>query len=237
MIVCAPDMTVEIAEKFSIQPCLIISLSRGNLDNPHHAKMWRITDIGLAAAKGGEFSLARYLTLIKRARAHWSIVPDVFGDFRATLAQWFRYAPIISRYAAPIFVAQEFYKPRVLDAVLDLRRMGLVDRVALPMRMHHDVSCSKEPRLCAERAERSLRTLCGVMGHIHLLGPGLRALRILRGTLTQCERQGTVISIDTAAYKRAPNNELKQQLGGRWMPRDSREAEIMLEAWLKQALA
>jgi hypothetical protein len=198
--------------------------------------MWRITDIGLAAARNGEIPLARYLTLIRRARAHWAIVPDKFPDFRATLAQWFRYSPVISRYAAPILVVQEFYKYRVLDAVLDLRRMGLVDRVALPMRIHHDVSCSKEPRLCAERAERALRTLCGVMGHIHLLGPGLRSLRILRNVLTQCERQGTVISIDTAAYRRSSNSQIKKQLGGRWMPRNKQEAQKMLEEWLRQAL-
>lgn len=230
-------MTVEIAEKFSIQPCLIISLSRGNLDNPEARKMWRITDIGLAAAKGGEFSLARYLTLIKRASSHWSIVPDVFGDFRATLAQWFRYAPIISRYSTPIFVAQEFHRARILDIMLDLVRMRVVEHVALPMRQHPDISCSREPRLCAERAERALRVLCGVVKHIHLLGPSLRSLRLLLTALKQCEQQGTVVSLDTTAYRRAPNNELKQQLGGRWMPRDSREAEIMLEAWLNHALA
>lgn len=231
MIICAPDITPEIAAKYGVEPCLIISLSRDSL---HHAKMWRLADIGLAAAKGGEFSLARYLTLVKRA--HWSILPDVFGDFRATLAQFFRYVPIISRYSAPIFVAQEFHRARILDIMLDLVRMRVVERVALPMRQHPDVSCSKEPRLCAERAERTLRVLCGVVKHIHLLGPALRSVRLLLTALKQCERQGTVISIDTAAYRRAPNNELKQRLGGRIMPRNKQEVEIMLEAWLRQAL-
>jgi hypothetical protein len=235
MIVCAPDMTVEIAEKFGVEPCLIVSLSRDNL--PEARKMWRIADIGLAAAKkSGDISLALYLALIRRVRAHWAIVPDRFADFRVTLAQWFRYAPIISKYAAPIFVAQEFYKPRVLEAaVLDLMRMGLVDRVALPMRIH-DVSCSKEPRLCAERAERSLRTLCGVVKHVHLLGPALRSVRLLRNALKQCEKQDTVVSFDTMAYRRAPNSLIKKQLLGRWMPRSSEEATAMLEAWLRQAL-
>jgi len=107
----------------------------------------------------------------------------------------------------------------------------------LPMRQHPDVSCSSEPRLCAERAERALRWLCGAVEHIHLLGPALRSVRILRGALRQCEGQGTAVSFDTGAYRRAPNNTIKRQLGGRWMPNSSEEAAAMLEAWLMQALA
>ena len=236
MIVCAPDMTPGIAEKFGVQPCLIISLSRDNLDNPEAYRMWRLADVGLTIAKSGNVPLARYLTLIRRARAQWAIVPDVFGDFRQTLAMWFRQSRLISRFTAPIFVAQEFYRARVVDTVLELWRMRLVERVALPMRQHPDVSCSREPRLCAERAERVLRVLCGVVTHIHLLGPSLRAVKMLHNALADCERQDTLISLDTSAYRLSPNAEVKQRLGGRRMPRNRSDAVMMLEAWLRQAL-
>jgi len=59
---------------------------------------------------------------------------------------------------------------------------------------------------------------------------------MLRSALVQCESQGTVVSFDTAAYRRASNSQVKKQLGGRWMPRNSTEAAAMLEAWLRQAL-
>jgi hypothetical protein len=235
MIVCTPDMTPEIAEKFGVEPCLLVSLS-DKLDNAWAYKMLRLADIGLAVAKSGGFSPAGYLTLIRRARPHWAIVPDVFGNFRATLAMWHRYVHIISKHTQPIFVAQEFHRQRILSALIDLRQLG-VARVALPMRQHPDVFCSREPRLCAERAERALRALCGSADHIHLLGPSLRAVRILRDVMLQCERQGSVVSFDTSAYRRAPNSALKRQLGGRWQPRSSEEAVAMLEAWLRQALA
>jgi len=111
-----------------------------------------------------------------------------------------------------------------------------VERVALPMRMHPDVICSRDPRLCAERAERALRWLCGNAAHVHLLGPPLRAVRMLRDVLRQCERQGALVSFDTSAYRRAPNALIKRQLGGRWQPNSAEEATAMLEAWLRQAL-
>ena len=236
MIVCAPDMTVEIAARFGVEPCLIISLSRDNLDNREAYKMWRLVDVGLAVAKSGDFSLARYLTLVKRAKAHWAIVPDVFGDFRATLVSWLRYAPTVAKFAAPVFVAQEFYRRPILDAIMELVWLKMVERVALPMRQHTDVSCSHRPRLCAERAERALRWLCGAVAHVHLLGPPLRAVRLLLNALRQCERQGAVVSFDTSAYRRAPNSAVKRQLGGRWMPNSGEEAQKMLETWLRQAL-
>ncbi len=236
MIVCAPDLTPEIAERFGVEPCLIVSLSRDNLDNPEAYRMYRFADIGLAVAKSGDVPLARYLTLIRRAKANWAVAPDTFGDFRATLAQWFKLSPIIAKFATPVFVAQEFHKPRVLDTVLDLARLRVVRQVALPMRQHPDVSCSHEPRLCAERAERALRALCGYVAHVHLLGPPLRAVRLLRDVLKQCERQGSTASFDTSAYRRAPNSIIKQKLGGRWQPRNTEEAVAMLEVWLKQAL-
>ena len=236
MIVCAPDMTPEVAARFGVEPCLIISLSRDNLDNPWAYKMWRLADVGLSAAKSGDFSLARYLTLVKRAKAHWAIVPDAFGDFRTTLSQWFRYALLISKFATPIFVAQEFYRQHILSAMMELVRLRIVERVALPMRRHPDVNCALRPRLCAERAERALRTLCGAVEHVHLLGPALRAVRLLRGALMQCERESTMTSLDTSAYRRAPNMRIKQQFGGRWQPRSREEAMAMLETWLRQAL-
>ncbi len=236
MIVCAPDMTPELAEKFGVEPCLIVSLSRDNLDNPEAYRMYRFADIGLTVAKSGDVPLARYLTLIRRAKAHWAVVPDTFGDFRATLAQWFKLSPIVAKFTTPIFVAQEFHRPHVLDAVLDLLRTGAVEGVAFPMRQHPDVSCSRDHRLCAERAERAMRALCGAADHVHLLGPPLRAVRLLRDVLRQCERQGSLVSLDTSAYRRAPNAELKKQFGGRWQPRNADEATAMLEAWLRQAL-
>jgi hypothetical protein len=124
---------------------------------------------------------------------------------------------------------QEFYR-------VDVRYIP-ADHIALPMRRHDDVNCALRPRLCAERAERAFRWLCGYVAHIHLLGPPLRAVRLLRDVLRQCERQGSVVSFDTSAYRRAPNSHIKWQLGGRWQPRNSDEAAAMLEAWLKQASA
>jgi hypothetical protein len=60
---------------------------------------------------------------------------------------------------------------------------------------------------------------------------------MLRNALRQCEkRQGTVVSFDTMAYRRAPNSLIKAELGGRWMPNSAEEAQKMLEAWLGQAL-
>jgi len=231
MIVCAPDMAVDIATRLGVEPCVLVV---ANNRRPV-SKLKILLDVGIAGAKRG-VDAAVYIASARRIKPTWAVVPDVFGDFRRTLAQWLRYAPLISRYAAPIFVAQEFYRPGVLDVLLhDLRRLGVV-RVALPMRQHPDVSCSSEPRLCAERAERALRWLCGAVEHIHLLGPALRSVKMLRWALRRCERQGTAVSFDTASYRRAPNQHVKKQLGGRWMPRSREEAVVMLETWLRQAL-
>jgi len=232
MIICAPDMTLEVAARFGVEACLIVSLSRSNLDNRDAYKMWRIADVGLAVARTGVFPLARYLTLIKRAKAHWAVVPDVFADFRATLSNWHRYSLVIAKFATPVFVAQEFHRPQVLDTLINQS----AKHIALPMRIHPDTPCALRPRLCAERAERALRWLCGNAAHVHLLGPPLRAVKMLRDVLRQCEGQGTLVSFDTAAYRRAPNSSIKKQLGGRWQPNSAEEAEKMLEAWLRQAL-
>jgi hypothetical protein len=233
MIICTPDMTQEVAAKFGIEPCVLTTF--GGRTPPPRSGVKVLADIGLTNAKRG-VDVGMYIIYIKNIRPTWAIAPDVFGDFKATLAQWLRYAPVVSRFAAPIFVAQEFHRQRILDAVLDLARMHVVEHVALPMRAHPDVQCSRDPRICTERAERALRILCGVAKHIHLLGPALRAVKTLNSVLKQCERQGSMMSFDTMAYRRAPNSALKRQLGGRWMPRNSAEASAMLEAWLKQAL-
>ena len=232
MIICAPDMSVEIASRLGVEPCVLATFPR-RPTTAHNMKI--LVDVGLTRARQG-FAASEYIIYVKNTKPTWAIAPDKFGDFRTTLAQWFRNSSTISKYSAPIFVAQEFYRSHVLDAVLDLQRMKVIERVALPMRQHPDVSCSARPRLCAERAERTLRILCGTVSHVHLLGPPLRVVRMLRSALVQCERQGSAVSFDTTAYKRAANNALKQQLGGRWMPRNSVEASMMLEAWLRQAL-
>ena len=229
---CAPDMAPEVVARFGVEPCLLITLS---MKQTLSRSMKTLMDIGIAAAKHGT-NPAVYLAGVRRIKPTWAVVPDKFADFRQTLALWLRYAPTISRYATPVFVVQEFHRPNILRILLDLRRLGIVG-VALPMRRHPDVNCSLEPRLCAERAERALQALCGAVEHIHLLGPALRAVRLLRGALIQCERGGTVASFDTSAYRRAPNLLIKKQLGGRWQPRNREEAVAMLEAWLRQALA
>jgi len=230
--VCAPDMTREIAMRFGVEPCVLATPGR---QVALGRAVKTLVDIGLSGARRG-VDVAMYIVYVRSVRPTWAVVPDRFGDFRATLAQWLRYSHMVARFAAPIFVAQEFHRAEALDAVLDMTRQRAVEHVALPMRQHPDVSCSKEPRLCAERAERILRILCGAVLHIHLLGPSLRAVRMLRSALVQCERQGTVVSFDTAAYRRASDSQVKKQLGGRWMPRNSVEASMMLVAWLRQAL-
>jgi hypothetical protein len=232
MIICAPDMTPEIAARFGVEPCLLTTFG-GRVSPRREVKV--LADIGLANAKRG-VDVVAYVQFIRRVRPTWAIVPDAFGDFRTTLARWQSYAPLVVKYATPVLVAQEFYKSHVLDAVMELLRTGAVEKLALPMRQHPDASCSRRPRLCAERAERALRALCGMAPHVHLLGPALRAVRLLRDPLKQCERQGTVVSFDTMAYRRAPNVQIKRQLGGRWQPRNSEEAAAMLEAWMRQAL-
>jgi len=232
MIICAPDMTPEIAARFGVEPCLLATFS-GRVPPRREVKV--LADIGLANAKRG-VDIVAYVQFVRRVKPTWAIVPDAFGDFRATLARWQSYAPLVAKYATPVLVAQEFYKPHVLDTVMELLRTGAVERLALPMRQHPDASCSRRPRLCAERAERALRALCGMAPHVHLLGPALRAVRLLRDALKQCERQGTAVSFDTMAYRRAPNSAIKRQLGGRWQPRNPAEATVMLEAWMRQAL-
>jgi hypothetical protein len=224
MIVCAPDATTDVAEKFGVQPCQLITLSlrvapKRNID--------KLADIGLRAAKQGA-DFWRYADLVAEVRPRWAVAPDVFSDFSKTLELWRKWSPLLSRLTRPIFAFQEFYR-------LNIRYVP-TDHVALPMRRHHDANCALRPRLCAERAERALRTLCGYVAHVHLLGPPLRAVRLLRGALRQCERQGTTVSFDTSAYRRAPNAQIKQQLGGRWQPNTGEEAVVMLEAWLRQAL-
>jgi hypothetical protein len=223
MIVCAPDMTPEIATRFGVQPCQLATLS---LRPPPRRGMDALTDIGLRAAKEG-VDVWRYADLVAEIRPRWAVAPDVFGSFEKTLELWRRWSPLLSRLARPIFVLQEFYR--------DVKHVP-ADYVALPMRRHHDVNCALQPRLCAERAERVLRWLCGYVNHIHLLGPPLRAVKMLRDVLRQCEGQGSVVSFDTSAYRRAPNSALKRHLGGRWQPRNAEEATVMLEAWLRQAL-
>jgi len=225
MIVCAPDMTTEIAVKFGLQPCQLITLS---LRSPLRRNMDVLVDVGLRAAKQG-VDFWRYADLVAEIKPRWAIAPDVFGDYYKTLELWRRWSPLLSRLTRPLFVFQEFYR-------VDVRHIP-TDRVALPMRRHHDANCALRPRLCAERTERALRALCGYVAHVHLLGPPLRAVRLLRDVLEQCERQGSLVSFDTSAYRRAPNQRIKQQLGGRWQPRNSEEAAAMLEAWLRQALA
>ena len=224
MIVCAPDMNVEIATRFGIQPCQLITLS---LRPPLRRDVDVLVDIGLRAAKEGA-DLWRYADLVATVKPRWAIAPDVFGSFEKTLELWRRWSPLLSRLTRPIFVFQEFYR-------VDVRHVP-ADHVALPMRRHRDANCALRPRLCAERAERALRALCGYVSHVHLLGPPLRAVRLLRGVLKQCERWGSVVSFDTSAYRRAPNSSIKKQLGGRWQPRTAEEATAMLEAWMRQAL-
>jgi hypothetical protein len=225
MIVCAPDMTADTATKFGMEPCQLITLTlrptlRRDIDI--------LVDVGLKAAKEGA-DFWRYADLVAEVRPRWAICPDAFGDFHKTLELWRRWSPLLSRLTRPLFVFQEFYRT-------DVGRIPS-DYVALPMRQHPDASCALRLRLCAERAERALRHLCGYVAHVHLLGPPLRAVRLLRDVLKQCERQGSVVSLDTSAYRRAPNALIKQQLGGRWQPRNAEEATVMLEAWLRQALA
>jgi len=224
MIICAPDMTPDTAAKFGVSPCQLITLS---IRLPRRRDVDVLADVGLRAAKEG-VDFWRYADLVAEIRPRWAVCPDAFGDFNKTMEMWRRWSPLLSRITRPVFVFQEFYR-------VDVRHVP-TDHVALPMRRHHDVSCSARPRLCAERAERALRWLCGDVAHVHLLGPPLRAVRQLRDVLRQCERQGTVVSFDTSAYRRAPNSLIKKQLGGRWQPNTSGEAEKMLEAWLRQAL-
>jgi hypothetical protein len=224
IIVCAPDMTVEVASQFGVQPCQLVTLS---LKPPLRRGINILVDVGLRAAKEG-VDFWRYADLVATVKPRWAICPDAFGDFYKTLELWRRWSPLLSRITRPIFVFQEFYR-------IDVRHIPS-DHVALPMRRHRDVNCALQPRLCAERAERALRALCGYVAHVHLLGPPLRAVRALRDVLKQCERQGTVVSFDTAAYRRAPNSALKKQLGGRWQPNSTEEAVVMLETWLRQAL-
>ncbi len=236
MIVCAPDMAADVAARFGVEPCLlVVGGSRAVVTAVTRGMMKVLADVGLSGAARG-IDVVAYIQLVRRIRPTWAVVPDVFGNFRQTLALWLRWAPAISKFAVPLFVAQEFHKPGVIDALYDLRRLGVV-RVALPMRRHPDASCSLVPRLCAERAERALRAFCGVFDHIHLLGPALKTLRLLKGVLRQCERHGTAVSFDTTSYRRAPNSDIKHRLGGRWQPRNSAEAAAMLEAWLRQALS
>jgi len=217
-------MTLEIAERFGVQPCQLITLS---IKPSRRRDVDVLVDIGLRAAKEG-VDFWRYADLVATVKPTWAIVPDVFASFEKTLELWRRWSPLLSRLARPLFVFQEFYR-------IDVKHTP-TDHVALPMRQHPDVNCALWPRLCAERAERALRWLCGAVSHVHLLGPPLRAVRLLRSASAQCERQGTAVSFDTAAYRRAPNSRIKQQLGGRWQPRTSEEATAMLEAWLRQAL-
>ena len=224
MIVCAPDMTPETAAEFGVQPCQLITLS---IKPPRRRGMDILADVGLRAAKEG-VDVWHYADLVAEVRPRWAVAPDAFGSFEKTLELWRRWSPLLSRLTRPIFVFQEFYR-------IDVKHIP-ADYVALPMRRHHDVNCALHPRLCAERTERVLRWLCGYAAHIHLLGPPLRAVRLLRDVLRQCERQGTAVSFDTAAYRRAPNASVKRQLGGRWQPRNAEEAAVMLEAWLRQAL-
>ena len=224
MIVCAPDMTVEIATKIGVEPCQLVTLS---IRPPLRRDMDILADIGLRAAKEG-VDLWRYADLVAEVRPRWAVAPDVFGDFYKTLELWRRWSPLLSRLTRPIFVFQEFYR-------IDVRHIP-TDCVALPLRRHHDANCALRPRLCAERTERALRALCDYVSHVHLLGPPLRAVRLLRDVLRQCERQGAVVSFDTSAYRRAPNSHIKKTLGGRWQPRNSAETVAMLETWLKQAL-
>ncbi|MEM4963170.1 MAG: hypothetical protein QXT13_03330, partial [Pyrobaculum sp.] len=160
-----------------------------------------LVDIGLRAAKEG-VDIWDYVSLIVEVKPRWSICPDAFGDFNKTMELWRRWSPLLSRITRSVFVFQEFYR-------VDPRHIP-TDHVALPMRRHPDVNCARRPRLCAERAERALRSLCGYVVHIHLLGPPLRTVRLLKDVMRQCERQGAVVSFDTTAYRRAPNVRIKK---------------------------
>jgi metal-responsive CopG/Arc/MetJ family transcriptional regulator len=106
MIVCAPDMSADVAAKFGVQPCQLVTLS---LKPPLRRGIDILTDIGLRAAKEGA-DLWRYADLVAEVRPRWAIAPDAFGHFEKTLELWRRWSPLLSRLTRPLFVFQEFYR-------------------------------------------------------------------------------------------------------------------------------
>ena len=235
MLVCAPDMDAEIAERHGVVPCLLATMGarvryiRGGAI---------LVDIGLRRALNG-VDAHEYYMYVRRAvspypqPARFAVVPDVFGDFDATLRAYLQYAPAFGKHARPLLVAQDFGR-RLDDVVREAAARGLA-YLALPMRRHPDAACARRPDLCAERAEKALRRLCGWAAHIHLLGPALRSLRALLPALRDCERLGTRISFDTTAHHMAPNRTVKAALGGTWQAPNGEWARRMLDAWLAQA--
>jgi len=184
-------------------------------------------DIGLRAAQSSSFSIFDYLRLIqrvfKKGAEIYAVIPDVFCNSRKTLENFNKYYKIISRYAKTVFVLQYFYVD--IDIYRDV--LDVVDVVALPAHKHCDVTCIARPRVCAERIERALRRLYNYK--IHLLGPVIRTLRILRGTLWN------IYSFDTSSYRKAPNKKAKEKLGGKWQVTDNTVATNWFIEWLKQA--
>ena len=237
MIFCAPDMNLATAEKFGVTPCIIVTMAnKGKAAREaleERGGFVRMADIGLSLAiKGAD--ARKYIDFLREVRPHFAICPDAFGNFRETLRLWFRWAPLMRRYTEPVLVIHEPQKyPKQLKHVEDLG----ITRVAIPLRRHPDTPCAEAPRLCADRAARAMDYLCGRVDHVHLLGPALKSLRLLLPRLRDCERQGTLVSFDTIAYRRAPDAATKRMMGGRWQPRSAEESLMLLDAWLRLALA
>jgi len=235
VIACAPEMDAEVAERHGVTPCLLAVMGARVRYIPGGAVL---VDIGLRRALRG-VDVNEYYMYVRRAvspyprPARFAVVPDVFGDFDATLRMYLQYAQLFGRHARPLLAAQDFGR-RLDDVAREAAARGLA-YLALPMRRHPDAACARRPDLCAGRAEKALRRLCGRAAHIHLLGPALRSLRALLPALRDCERLGTAVSFDTTAHHMAPNNAVKAALGGRWQAPNGEWAKMMLDAWLAQA--
>lgn len=177
----------------------LVTLTRRDLSTSP-TQRYVLVDIGIRGAVNG-FSLFDYLKLVEKAKAlpHVeevaAVVPDVFNDFAATVRNYKKYAPRM-RGVKLVFVAQQLVPPPG-----DLEPPP--DIVAVPAHKQGNVSCSRNPRLCAERASRFLQIVAS--SRVHFLGPPKRLLRLLLPLLGD----GRTYSADTMAYRLAPAQSAK----------------------------
>lgn len=148
------------------------------------------------------------------------VFPDAFCNYARTRELFYQFLRMTRKHGwLKIYVAHNFWE--VYDPPPE------ADIIGLPARQQCGVSCSRSPETCAVRIINFLASRAEKRP-IHLLGPSLRTLRLV---LASRQPFG---SLDTIAYRRAVDNELKSLQGGKWNVNKGMET-LFLTRWLERA--
>ena len=183
-----------------------------------------MVDVGKRAAQLGvsihDYYRFAWRTAARTGAAEVRVVfPDAFCNPQRTRELFYRFLRIAGRHWLKIYVAHNFWETYDPPPEADI--------IGLPARQQCDVSCSRSPETCAARIINFLASRLEKRP-VHLLGPSLRALRLV---LASRQPFG---SFDTIAYRRAVDSELKEMQGGKWNVGKGMET-LFLRRWLERA--